>query len=259
MVTLNGGEPLLHPRIAELPRLVAESGMVAGLITNGFLLTRPLIEQFNDAGLYTMQLSIDSVVPNATTQKSLKSLRGKLELLSKHATFRVRVNTVLGAAPAKEAEEVASIVLEYGFDTKSALVRNVDGTPVQENPELRAAAARHAKLDKGALGLLGEAFQNELAEGATVDWRCRAGARYFHVCERGLVHLCGPKLHTGTIPLLAYTVEDIRREFQSPKPCTANCAVAYAHQISQMDAFRPQSKPAGPSATRRIALPVIGD
>src|SRR5262245_50715037 len=45
MVTLNGGEPLLHPRAPDLVRLITENGMIAGVITNGFLLTEPLVEQ----------------------------------------------------------------------------------------------------------------------------------------------------------------------------------------------------------------------
>ena len=40
IVTMSGGEPLLHPELDEIIRRMREHGMIAGLITNGYLLTR---------------------------------------------------------------------------------------------------------------------------------------------------------------------------------------------------------------------------
>lgn len=39
-VTISGGEPLLHPELEQIIRTIRSHGMLAGLITNGYLLTK---------------------------------------------------------------------------------------------------------------------------------------------------------------------------------------------------------------------------
>ena len=46
--------------------------MLAGLITNGYLLTAERIERLNRAGLDHMQISIDNVMPDEVSKKSLQ-------------------------------------------------------------------------------------------------------------------------------------------------------------------------------------------
>jgi len=38
VITISGGEPLLHPELDEIIRRIRQRGMIAGLITNGYLL-----------------------------------------------------------------------------------------------------------------------------------------------------------------------------------------------------------------------------
>ncbi len=38
-VTISGGEPLLHPELDQIIRAIRSHGMLAGLITNGYLMT----------------------------------------------------------------------------------------------------------------------------------------------------------------------------------------------------------------------------
>jgi MoaA/NifB/PqqE/SkfB family radical SAM enzyme len=242
IVTLNGGEPLLHPDVVEIVAYIRERGMVAAVNTNGFLLTQEMIEGFNRAGLHTLQLSTDAVNANATTAKALKPLLPKFGLLAEHARFRVRVNTVLGAAPPEEALEVARVALAHGFFAKCALRRELDGSPVSQDDRARSAFESIGRL-RGRLGLFGEEFQSELLRDENVAWKCRAGARFFHVCVDGLVHLCGPRFGQGPRPLATYGALELRRAFAEPKPCAARCAVAYAHQISRLDRFRAQEAP----------------
>src|SRR5215469_3442153 len=51
IITMSGGEPLLHPELDEIIRHMRRRGMIAGMITNGFLLTQKRIEELNRAGL----------------------------------------------------------------------------------------------------------------------------------------------------------------------------------------------------------------
>jgi hypothetical protein len=81
------------------------------------LLTRDRIRALGRAGLYALQISVDNVRPNAVTRKSLRPLLPKLRLLADCATFRVRINTVLGSGPPEEALEVARAAVALGFDT----------------------------------------------------------------------------------------------------------------------------------------------
>jgi MoaA/NifB/PqqE/SkfB family radical SAM enzyme len=59
-VVLTGGESLLHPQADDIVRYVRARGMTPMLNTNGYLLTLDWIERLNAAGLYGLQMSIDT-------------------------------------------------------------------------------------------------------------------------------------------------------------------------------------------------------
>ena len=64
MVYFLGGEPLMRPWTVELVRLTASLGMAPSMSTNGFLMNREIARKLKDAGLATLQLSIDGAGPN---------------------------------------------------------------------------------------------------------------------------------------------------------------------------------------------------
>lgn len=254
-VTLTGGESLLHPEADALVAYVRERGMTPFLNTNGFLLSVDWIERLNRAGLYALQISVDNVHPNATSKKSLKTLLPRLQLLAEHARFRVRINCVLGSSPPAEAVEVARVALGLGFDVSTSLIRHGDGSARPLDAETRAAYEQIRSLGSRAPRYLSDDFTLELIEHGTADWKCRAGARTFHVCEDGLVHLCAPRAGSPGIPLADYTADHIRRAFDTPKPCAASCPIAYAHHASRLDRFRGQ--PLAPLALPPPAPPLV--
>src|ERR1039458_942397 len=57
IVTISGGEPLLHPDLDLLIARVRSHGTIAGMITNGYLLTAEGIQRLNRAGLEHLQRS----------------------------------------------------------------------------------------------------------------------------------------------------------------------------------------------------------
>jgi len=69
-ITISGGEPLLHPELDEIIRRIRRHGILAGLITNGYLLTPERINRLNRAGLDQLQISIDNVLPDEVSRRA---------------------------------------------------------------------------------------------------------------------------------------------------------------------------------------------
>ena len=51
VITISGGEPLLHPDLDQIIARIRKTGAIAGMITNGYLLMPDRIERLNKAGL----------------------------------------------------------------------------------------------------------------------------------------------------------------------------------------------------------------
>lgn len=239
-ITLNGGEPLLHPNIVSLVAYIHDQGMIPMINSNGWLLTEEMIIALDNAGLFGIQLSCDGLYDNDITKKSFTRLQPKLELLQKHAGFKVRVNGVLGSGTGNEVLTVAEKVLEFGFDFQCSLMRDQFGATLPIDQETRDTYLRIRKLRGRLPALLHDSFQLPLVNNEEVQWKCRSGARYFHVDSKGLVHLCQPRTGTPAKRLEDYTREDIKYFFNMEKTCSAKCPHAYAHIGSRMDKFRTQ-------------------
>jgi hypothetical protein len=92
-------------------------------------------------------------------------------------------------------------------------------------------------------------WQDRLARGESLDWRCRAGARYLYVDEDGVVSYCSQRRGAPGIPLERYTVDDIRREYRTAKPCAAHCTINCVQQAALLDNWRdPQAANAPPAS-----------
>jgi MoaA/NifB/PqqE/SkfB family radical SAM enzyme len=55
VIAISGGEPLLHPELDAIIRLIRRRSSIATLITNGYLLTPDRIQRLNHAGLDHLQ------------------------------------------------------------------------------------------------------------------------------------------------------------------------------------------------------------
>ena len=67
IITLSGGEPLLHPQCDDILRRIRATGAMATLITNGYLLTPDRIRKLNAAGLDYLQSA--SIMCSRTTRR----------------------------------------------------------------------------------------------------------------------------------------------------------------------------------------------
>src|SRR5438309_7658580 len=128
IVTISGGEPLLHPEIETIIARIRHHGMIAGLITNGYLLTPKKIAALNEAGLEHLQISIDNIEPDDVSMKSLKVLDKKLQYLADFADFAVNINSVIGGGIRKpeDAEIITKRAVELGFASSLGIIH--DGT-----------------------------------------------------------------------------------------------------------------------------------
>src|SRR5579859_344989 len=248
IVTFSGGEPLLHPELDQLIAHVRSRGMIAGMITNGYLLTPQRVNQLNDAGLDHMQISIDNVMPDDVSKKSLKVLDKKLQILSEYALFHVNINSVLGGGihNPEEALVVGKRALELGFTSTVGIIHDGDGQLKPIGERERAVFLEMKQFEKKNFSQINY-FQNDIAHGRPSNWRCRAGGRYLYICEDGLVHYCSQQRGFPGKPLEEYTVEDIRREYVTAKSCAPRCTVACSHYTSYMDFWRGPQTLMGPA------------
>src|SRR6476659_15404 len=245
VITISGGEPLLHPELDEIIRRIRKNGIVAGLITNGYLLVAERIQRLNRAGLEWLQISIDNVTPDEVSKKSLKVLDKKLQLLAEYADFHVNINSVVGGGVRnpQDALTIGKRALDLGFTSTIGIIHDGGGQLQPLGEEERRIYHELQALEKGSFTRV-NAFQDTIANGLPNNWRCRAGARYLYICENGLVHYCSQQRGYPGIPLEKYTTADIRREYLSEKGCAPNCTVSCVHQVSVFDSWRgPQFAP----------------
>ena len=129
ILTLSGGEPLLHPELDEIISAMRSRGVLACMITNGYLLTPDRVRRLNRAGLDHMQISIDNVMPDDVSKKSLKVLDKKLQVLAEHAEFHVNINSVVGGGihNPDDALVVGRRALELGFSATVGIIHDGDG------------------------------------------------------------------------------------------------------------------------------------
>src|SRR6266850_1453361 len=245
VVTISGGEPLLHPELDEIIHRIRKNGSIAGLITNGYLLTADRIEKLNRAGLEWLQISIDNVTPDEVSKKSLKVLDKKLQLLAEHADFHVNINSVVGGGVSnpQDALTIGKRALELGFSSTVGIIHDGGGQLQPLGEEERRVYHEMKAMERRSFTRV-NAFQDNIAQGRPNQWRCRAGGRYLYICEDGLVHYCSQQRGYPGIPLEKYTVADLRREFYTEKSCAPHCTVSCVHQVSIFDAWRAPQHPA---------------
>ena len=249
VITISGGEPLLHPELDDIIHRIRKRGMVAGLITNGYLLVPERIERLNKAGLEWLQISIDNVTPDDVSKKSLKVLDKKLQLMAEYADFHVNINSVVGGGVCnpQDALTIGRRALELGFSSTVGIIHDGDGQLQPLGEDERRVYHEMKSLEKRSFTRI-NSFQDNIALGRPNQWRCRAGARYLYICENGLVHYCSQQRGFPGIPLENYSIADIRREYLSEKGCAPHCTVSCVHQVSIFDSWRAPQHPAPETA-----------
>lgn len=259
IITISGGEPLLHPDLDEVIRTIRRCGMIAGLITNGYLLVPERVRRLNRAGLDHLQISIDNVMPDDVSKKSLKVLDQKLRILAEHADFSVNINSVLGSAirNPEDALEVARRARALGFSTTVGIIHDHSGQLKPLSPQQQRIFEEAMMIGKRSYSRFYQTFQRNIASGRENNWRCRAGSRYLYICEDGLVHYCSQQRGYPAIPLSEYTRTHLENEYLTRKPCAPRCTVSCVQVIGMFDNWRhPQTRAAFGDSPSPIAAPL---
>jgi len=241
IITFSGGEPLLHPDLDDLVRRIRSHGCIATLITNGYLLTPDRIQRLNRAGLDSLQISIDNVLPDEVSKKSLKVLDKKLQWLAQYAEFNVNINSVVGASiqTPEDALVVTRRAAELGLQTTIGIIHDGCGQLVGLNDRQQQVYHDVVNVSSKSFSSFAyyQQFQKNLVSGKPNHWHCRAGSRYLYICEDGLVHYCSQQRGSPAIPLEKYDIGDLQREHASVKSCAPFCTISCVHQASMVDQF----------------------
>ena len=172
VITISGGEPLLHPDLDAIIARIRKNGIIAGLITNGYLLVADRIERLNRAGLEYLQISIDNVMPDDVSKKSLKVLDQKLALLAEHADFHININSVLGSGVCspEDALRVAHRAIELGFTSTVGIIHDGNGQLQPLGEREQQIFEEIMSLGKKSFSRLNY-FQHNIAKGRENNWR----------------------------------------------------------------------------------------
>lgn len=239
-LTFSGGEPLLHPQIVEVVKEAKKYVPSVSLITNAYLLTEQMVEEFNRAGLSGVQISVDGVEPNKTTVKVLKFIKPKLEILAKKAKFMVNINSVIGSKNPEEALAVMKATKKLGFSTTIGLLHDGSGTIKLSVEQMRI----YKKMEKERTVPFWDRskHEKEFLEKGTSKFKCRSGSRYLYIDENGKVRFCSQQKEMYGKDLLDYDKNDLKKNFYSFKPCCMGCTIGCVRRVSWIDEWRSQEQ-----------------
>lgn len=266
VITLTGGEPLLHPELENVIRHIRLRGIIAVMVTNGYLLTIDRIQRLNRAGLDRMQISVDNVLPDQASKKSLKVLDQKLRWLAQFAEFPTSIHSVVGAHidHPEDALTVARRANELGLISTVGVIHDDSGRLEPLNAEQQRVVAQIEALSKSRFSFARHnPWRANLVRGLPNQWHCTAGGRHLYICEDGLVHYCLAQRGYPAIPLSRYTREDVIRESKTEKSCAPYCTVFCVQRVASLDQLRTSPRqalvqlfPSGGGRNDTPALPV---
>jgi MoaA/NifB/PqqE/SkfB family radical SAM enzyme len=116
-MTLQGGEPLVHPDIVRLVSATAAAGISCAVITNGWFLPRD-IDRLAAAGLDRLIISIDSAnLADHERNRGLEGLESRIaEGIARAHAFRLPVQASVSINRLVRYDELPDTLRRLGFD-----------------------------------------------------------------------------------------------------------------------------------------------
>jgi MoaA/NifB/PqqE/SkfB family radical SAM enzyme len=226
-----GGEPLMHPQIADLIHHVKSKrggSNLATIITNAFLLTSPGIRRLNEAGLDFMQVSVDSIAPTRASHKALKTVLPRLKVLARDARFKVEIQTVLNDDTYAAYDEFRAALRDFPFALGFSIMHGRGGQIAIRGAKFVDLLMKYGVFE--GINFYGEHLKEMLSGDFSRPWKCLAGFKFLYVNAKGEVQWCAQQ-RDYAYPLAAMTLEDLRRN-NCHKPCEAGCSLGCVRMVS---------------------------
>lgn len=118
MFAVTGGEPLLREDLPEILAYAGRRGLKTGIATNGFLIDRPMSVRLKEAGVHSIQVSLDGLeerhnLTRNNRQSFARAVRA-IELLFERKTPLLSVATTVTPQNLSELEGLKGILLQLG-------------------------------------------------------------------------------------------------------------------------------------------------
>ncbi|MGF6817126.1 MoaA/NifB/PqqE/SkfB family radical SAM enzyme [Paraburkholderia atlantica] len=239
-MTLQGGEPLVHPQIASLVASATRAGIQCGVITNGWFLPRH-IKQLAAAGLKRLLISIDSAdMREHEHNRGLRGLEARIrEGITQAHSFGIEVCASITVSRLVRYESLPETLNRLGFDAvvfsyprreafgSSSLVYDEDSKLVDLNTdELLDALNAIARLKKHFRVMDPSAALDEVARFVRGERQlvpCIGGSKYFYIDWNLDVWRC----EAWSEPM--GSVFDLDRLPDQREPCNACMMGCYRH------------------------------
>ncbi|MBB5420075.1 radical SAM protein [Paraburkholderia atlantica] len=239
-MTLQGGEPLVHPQIASLVASATRAGIQCGVITNGWFLPRH-IKQLAAAGLKRLLISIDSAdMREHEHNRGLRGLEARIrEGITQAHSFGIEVCASITVSRLVRYESLPETLNRLGFDAvvfsyprreafgSSSLVYDEDSKLVDLNiDELLDALNAIARLKKHFRVMDPSAALDEVARFVRGERQlvpCIGGSKYFYIDWNLDVWRC----EAWSEPM--GSVFDLDRLPDQREPCNACMMGCYRH------------------------------
>lgn len=234
-ISMLGGEPLMHPEIADIVEYSNKKSQVS-ITTNAFLINEAMIGKLNDADLQNMEVSVDALKadPSAYIQKTLRTIKPKLELLKKHAKFDVHVNVVLCEKTKETFKDTLKELEKFNVRVAIDLYHNDKGMVDIRGEDYLKLWDYH--YDEGKpFTFMEYDYGKRLLTQNYADWKCRAGARMLYIDEFGKVQYCSAQRGRLDIPITEYTESHMKRESKKYKGCESGCSIMCGFRDSEID------------------------
>lgn len=122
IISITGGEPLLHPDIYRLLDLIRAAGIAAHMCTNGTLLTAERVAKLARTSLKSISISIDSSIPTVHDQLRGKegafqaTVEGITRLRAAMPDLRININCTVSQVNVHDIAQMAQLVKDLGGD-----------------------------------------------------------------------------------------------------------------------------------------------
>jgi MoaA/NifB/PqqE/SkfB family radical SAM enzyme len=275
-LTFSGGEPLLHPRIADMVRYAVERGMRPSVVTNGWLLPRKL-DDLRAAGLRTLFISIDA--SDRAPHEGNRGLKGVCDRIAaanaeaaRHGIktiASVTINRLLG-----DVTQLPAFLASLGFASatfsypktaalgSSSLVYSETSTLIDYGVDELAEAFEAVRKLKGSFAILNpsESLREMVRHlrGERETFACFGGYKYFYMDYRFDVYRCdflGQKVASVWDFADAPLIRDGCTRCMSD--CYRDSSVLLNFPVAIGDALRALGRGRPDRAARALAAPAV--